>query len=267
MPPFPNLIKNRNLKLNFKQFKSMKKTNTKCRCINILLTKKILLTMKLITFFLVVCIMHISASSYSQGQKINISVKHSSLEKVFQEIEKQTNFRFLYRIENIENKQADLNCTNFNIEQILDQLFVNQDLTYRILDNNLVVVTSKESLQQKVTGTVTDVSNGEPLIGVSVRIEGTNNGTITDVNGKFSIEASTNAVLVFSFLGYISEKVTVAAGQSNVEVKLVADIQKLEEVVVVGYGTQKKETLTGSISQASGTEIAKSPSLNVSSNL
>ncbi|NJO69677.1 MAG: hypothetical protein HC830_10680 [Bacteroidetes bacterium] len=103
-----------------------------------------------------------------------------------------------------------------------------------------MVITSKVVQQKRITGDVTDMQTGEPLPGVNVLIEGTTTGTTTDFDGKFSMDYSQdNQVLVFSYIGYVSERIPLA-GQSSISVKLVPDITKLDEVVVVGYGTQKK---------------------------
>lgn len=224
--------------------------------------------MKIMTFLLGVCVMSISATSYSQEQKLSMNVKNYPLEKVFQEIEKQTSFRFLYRIENVENKVADVVCNNSSIEQALDKLTSNLGITYKILDNNLVVITPSDSYQPvQVSGNVTDGQTGEPLIGVNVVVEGTTTGVVTDVDGNYNIRVpDKSGVLVFSFVGYIEEKVTIT-GQGVINVKLSPDIKSLKEVVVVGYGTQKKETLTGSVVNVSGDELQKSPASNVSSSL
>lgn len=224
--------------------------------------------MRLITLLLGVCVMSISAKSYSQGHKLNMNVKNYPLEKVFQEIEKQSNFRFLYRIENVENKVADVVCNNASVEQTLDKLTSNLGITYKILENNLVVITPSDSYQTvQVSGNVTDGQTGEPLVGVNVVVEGTTTGVVTDIYGNYNITLpSKNAVLVFSFIGFAEEKVQVA-GQDKIDIKLLPDIQSLQEIVVVGYGTQKKETLTGSIANISGKEIVKSPSANISSSL
>lgn len=116
--------------------------------------------------------------------------------------------------------------------------------------------------QQKITGTVTDAQSGDPIAGANVIIEGTTLGVITDENGKFTLELpNTNAVLIISFLGYNSEKI-VPGNQTTLEIKLVADIKSLEEVVVVGYGTQKKPTLTGAISSINSDEIMATKNQN-----
>jgi TonB-linked SusC/RagA family outer membrane protein len=111
--------------------------------------------------------------------------------------------------------------------------------------------------QQKVSGTITDASSGDPLIGVSIAVEGTNQGTITDANGKYTFESiNPNATLILSYVGYTIEKISVG-GQSTVDVKMVPDMTKLEEIVVVGYGVQKKKLVTGSTIEVKGEDIIK----------
>lgn len=220
--------------------------------------------MKLITFLFTACIIQISANTYSQEQRISMSLKNYPLEKVFQEIEKQTNFRFLYRLENVENETADINASNNTVDQVLKKLLDNRDITYRILENNLIVITPAESLQTiKVSGTVTDASTREPIPGVNVIIEGTTIGGVTDMNGKFNLDVpSENSVLVFSYLGYVTERVAVA-GRSAFDINLVADIKSLDEVIVIGYGTKIRKEVTGSIAKVSNLEISRNISSDV----
>ncbi|NJK97803.1 MAG: SusC/RagA family TonB-linked outer membrane protein, partial [Bacteroidales bacterium] len=224
--------------------------------------------MKLITLILTVCIIQISAKSYSQEQKINMNVKNLPLERVFQEIEKQTSFRFLYRLENVENEKADLAADNTTIQQLLDKLLNNRNITYRILENNLIVITPSEKMQTvKVMGTVTDATTGEPLPGVNVVVSGTTIGTVTDIDGKFTVEVPTeNASLIFSFIGYNSETVAVGTG-NNLEVKLIPDIKSLDEVIVVGYGTTSKKAVTGSVQKLVGDDIVSSNNTNIASSI
>jgi TonB-linked outer membrane protein, SusC/RagA family len=113
------------------------------------------------------------------------------------------------------------------------------------------------SQQIKVSGTITDATSGEPLVGVSIAVEGSSQGTVTDVKGKFIFDAiSPNATLICSYLGYATEKVNIA-GQSTVDLKMVPDLTKLEEVVVVGYGVQKKKLVTGATVEVKGEDIIK----------
>jgi TonB-linked SusC/RagA family outer membrane protein len=126
-----------------------------------------------------------------------------------------------------------------------------------------------DAVQQliKVSGTITDASSNQSMIGVNVTVKGTTIGGISDVNGKFSVNVpNANATLVFSFIGYLTQEIPLA-GQTTLNVALVAEVSQLSEVVVVGYGTQKKVTATGSVTTAKGEEILKSPSTNMSNNL
>ena len=121
--------------------------------------------------------------------------------------------------------------------------------------------------QIKVSGTITDASSNQAMIGVNVTVKGTTIGGISDVNGKFSVSVpNANATLVFSFIGYVTQEIPLA-GQTTLNVALVAEVSQLSEVVVVGYGTQKKVTATGSVTTTKGEEILKSPSTNISNNL
>lgn len=219
--------------------------------------------MKLITLILTVCILPISAKTFSQ-QKINMNVKNYPLEKVFQEIEKQTSFRFLYRLENVENETANIDASNSTVEQVMDKLLSNKGITYRILDNNLIVITPAEKLQVvKIAGVVRDATSREPIPGANVIIEGTTLGGVTDADGKFSLEVpSENSVIIISYLGYVTEKIAVS-GRSVIEVNLVPDIKSLEEVVVIGYGTKIRKEVTGSIAKVSNVELSRNISTDV----
>src|SRR5690349_2252280 len=140
-----------------------------------------------------------------------------------------------------------------------------QKLLYSVI---LLFLSSYLQAQEtiKVTGTVIDSSLNKPLSGVSVNVKGQTTGTTTDEKGKFSINANRNSTLVFSYVGYTPEEV--AVGNNNViNVTLKSEAASLQDVVVVGYGTQKKATLTGSIAVVSGNEVRKSPAPNVSNSL
>lgn len=128
-------------------------------------------------------------------------------------------------------------------------------------------LSADEQQQLKVSGKVTDVSTGEAMPGVNVVIKGTNIGAVTDVEGKYTLSVTDkNATLIFSFIGYVTQDIQLA-GQTTISVSLTAQVSQLSEVVVVGYGTQKKVTATGSVTSAKGTELVKSPATNLSNNL
>jgi TonB-dependent starch-binding outer membrane protein SusC len=234
---------------------------------------KLLRTMKLAAMLILLGTLSATASVYSQATKLNLSSKGSTIRQVFDEIEKQSKYKFFYLNEQIDDsRKVNLQFTNTTVEEVLNQLFDSRSVKYKVFENNLVVISpvvenaeNKEVRQnQKVTGSVTDAATGEPMPGVNVVIEGTTTGVTTDVNGKFTIGISKpNSVLLFSFIGYNNEKIALS-GQNTVEVKLISEIKKLEEVVVVGYGTQKRVNLTGSVASVTATEIANKPVSNTS---
>lgn len=246
----------------------MKKNYTNCRCFEFLLQRKILRIMRLIFIFHFLALIQISASSFSQS-RVSLDVKNYPLEKVFGEIEKQTDYRFLYDVKNVKNEYADVKSDDMPIDNLLDLLLANRNIDYKILSNNLIVITPVETIQRKtVTGTITDAVTGEPLLGVNVVLEGTTIGMVSDINGKYSLELplQQGGVLVFSFIGYVTERVPVE-NRDMIDIKMVPDIKSLEEIVVVGYGTQKKATVTGSISAVGTKDLLQSPQANISNAL
>lgn len=137
-----------------------------------------------------------------------------------------------------------------------DSLLLSKDSSKVVLKSNVMVTTPLGKQLQKLTGTVIDAKTNEPLIGVSINVVGTSKRAVTDINGKYAIDlVDFKGDLSFSYIGYISQTVTVA-GQSTMDIKMLADVQTLGEVVVVGYGTQRKESITGSISGVTAKDIA-----------
>lgn len=220
--------------------------------------------MKISTFLLIVNLLQISAIGYSQNEKLNLQLRNATLKEMFSAIEKQTNYKFLYRDDVLENIQVNVSASNALLTEVLNKALENSTNSYKVLENNLIVIASKETLQQqKVTGTITDASTGEQLPGVNIVVEGSTLGVVSDAFGKFSIDLpSPNSVLVFSYVGYNTERVEVA-GRSAINVNLVPDIKSLEEVVVVGYGVVKKSDLTGSVSSVKVEAIKSIPSNSV----
>jgi TonB-linked SusC/RagA family outer membrane protein len=221
--------------------------------------KKYLLIMKITTLLCFLSLLPISATVYSQNTSLSLKVTNKTVKEVLEQIEQESKFHFLYNDNYVDlDKKVDLEVNNMNIHDVLDQLLKGSSSSYKVLDNNLVVIAPVEIMQQqKVTGKVVDSTTGEPLIGVNVIIEGTTIGVTSDVNGGYSIDVSNNnAVLVFTFVGYNSERVVVN-GRSVIDINLIPDITKLEEVVVVGYGTIKKRDLTGAVASVKASEIKR----------
>jgi TonB-linked SusC/RagA family outer membrane protein len=227
--------------------------------------KKLLLVMKISFILMFALVLQTSASVYSQNTKLDLSVSNMKVKDVLKLVEKKSNFRFFFNEDLSElDKALTISSNNGNIYDLLNHIFANSTVGYKVLDNNVVVIAPKMSFQQQqVKGTITDATTGEPLIGVSITVTGTSRGTVTDINGNFTIDGlSSDATLQFSYIGYISEKITVGS-QSNIDVKLVSDISSLQEVVVIGYGTVKKRDLTGSVVSLKGSDATVAPTSNV----
>lgn len=225
---------------------------------------KLLKIMRLLLLLIISCTLSLSATTtYSQQAKLSLSLNNVSLQDLLQEIGKKSDFSFWY-----SNNELNANCKitlamkDQTIDKILDIALKGQNLAYEINDKIIVIYKQKDSTsgqQQKVKGTVTDATNGEPIIGANVLIEGTTIGVVSDVDGKFSVDvAKPDAILVISYLGYNSERVSIN-GQSDLEIKLVPNITKLEEIVVVGYGTQKRANVTGSVASVKNEDLVVAP--------
>ena len=217
-----------------------------------LISKKFLI-MKVSVLLTLITTLHVSASLYSQNAKLTLDMKDKPLVEVIKTIEQQSAYRFFFSDNYRELKNlVTINVKDESINDVLTYLLEEKSLTYRVMENNIVVIApTKAFQQQKVTGIITDALSGEALIGVNIVVEGTTIGVISDLNGKFTIELpNSNAVLLVSYIGYLSEKVSVS-GKSSLEVKLTPDIKKLDEIVVIGYGSVKKADVTGSVKSLS----------------
>lgn len=228
---------------------------------------KILRIMRFYLLFLVLSVASAFAStSYSQSTSLTLQLNNTPIEDVLNRIEEQTEFRFLYnkKIVNVERK-VNVAVEGKSISEVLDNLFKNAGISYTISDRQ-IVLNKKESLtsaqqSNRVTGVVTD-EYGDPIIGANVIEKGTTNGIITDLDGKFTINVNPGAVLQFSYIGYMTREITVK-DQSVLSIKLSEDTQALNEVVVVGYGVQRKVTTTGAVTKLEGDDLNKMTVVNV----
>lgn len=208
-----------------------------------------------------------ASSLYSQSARVSLNMNNVTIEEVLNTIEEKSEFYFLYNSKLIDvDRKVNINARSQSIETILKSLFGTTDVVYKIEDRQIIL--SKKtfvepylpSITQQgktITGTITDES-GEPLIGANVVEKGTTNGIITDMNGRFSLSVAENAILQVSYIGYLPQELP-TRNQSNFQITLREDSQSLEEVVVVGFGTQKKVNLTGSVEAVKGTELIKRP--------
>jgi len=227
-----------------------------------------LFIMKLTFILILVSCLHVSANSYSQT--ITLNLKSVELKKALQEIEKNTSYRFLYSERKIgKNDKININVTNAVISMVMDRLLSGTGLTYKELENNLIVITQKDEVVQDIVvkGRVID-ENGSPLQGVSVLIKGSSFGTNTDENGQFSINVPDNAsqVLVFTYVGMESQEIDIR-GKSEITVVLRHLIQQQKEIVVVGYSEKSKSELTSAVGVVPGNKLRDVASNNIGSML
>ncbi|WP_051291086.1 TonB-dependent receptor [Pedobacter glucosidilyticus] len=215
-----------------------------------------------------------ASDTLAKDIKFNIKVHNATLIKVLSEVEKATDYGFLIKTDQLNlNKKYSLDLKNVDIEQVLNKVLDRTLFTYTIIDNNIVISKVLPANLNKpviksinIKGKVLD-DTGLPLPGVSVSVKGTTNATLTDVNGNYSINnVAEDAVLRFSFLGMTTQEIPVE-GKSIINITLKQESIATEEVVVVAYGTQRKETLTGSISTLKGTEILNTRSPNLIQNV
>ena len=228
--------------------------------------KRLLLLMKITLIILFICIFQLQAiDSYSQTTTLSIQTKEVALEDLFNEIESRSEYLFNYRDSDVSHIKTKVNIVNGNIKDILTQALKNTNLSFSINDRHITIFdtpTIEKEEKKVVSGSVKD-NSGELLLGVSIVLKGTSIGTVTDIDGNYSVEVpDDHAILVFSYLGYSTQELSVK-GKSRLDVILTEDMQKLEEVVVVGYGTQKKVNLTGAVAQLKGEVLENRPVTNI----
>ena len=239
---------------------------------------KILLKMKLTLCIILFSFLGAMASeSYSQTTKLSLDLKNAKVKDALGAIENQSEFFFLYSEKLIDvNREVNIEVRGSTIEKILDKIFEGTNVNYTVKGrqivlatpeaNNIVGTPSVSQQQKKVTGKVTDTS-GASLPGVAVVVKGTTTGVITDNSGIYSLSnISENAILQFSFVGMISQEIKVER-QLTINVKFEDETTGVDEVVVVGYGTQKKVNLTGSVGAVSGENLTVSVPTNAVSAL
>ena len=240
-----------------------------------LLTKTIRI-MKVTSLCNLLAVCSISASSYAQSLKFSINKQNSSISEVFKEIEKKSDFTFFFNDNQINVKQkVNVSANNASIEDVLAQVLQNTGYNYQIIDKQILIKVSDKDVMvvpsvaqsdKKITGTVLDAT-GMPVIGANVMIKGTTNGTITDMDGKFSLEVSKNATLVVSYIGFGNQEVKIG-NQTNVSITLKEDSQALDELVVTALGIKREEKALGySVQKVSGEDLSVVKGVNVASSL
>lgn len=216
---------------------------------------QIIMRLKLMTVLLTAFLVRVQAAGFAQP--ITISERNAPIEYVFGIIEKQSGHVFFYDSEDVRGLKVSLNMKNASIEETLKQCFAGLPLAYKIVDKTVAVRKLAEnppkkaagpqpvslvrdiSAELRITGKVTD-DKGDALPGVSILLKGSSQGTSSDIKGNWELSVpDKDAILVFSFVGFVTQEVTVGS-RSAIDITMTPDVRGLEELVVVGYGAQKK---------------------------
>lgn len=230
-------------------------------------TEKVWRIMRLTMIFLFCFAMGVSAAVYSQNTKLSLDFQNIALRQVFEYVEQNSEFIFLYKNEDLNvDQKVNINLQNATINEILDKALEGQDVSYRILDRQVIltrvwhdpltgrVLQTAKEVRGQVTGT-----DGLAIPGVSVVIAGTSLGTITDVDGHFTlVSVPPDATLVFSFVGMRTQEIPVS-GRTSIQVVMEEETIGLEEVIAIGYGVQRKKDLTTSVSSVTSEDFAERP--------
>ena len=252
---------------NYFSFQHFRKMN-----VRFMLLKKIPLCMKLSVIMLFICVgLAYASDSYSQNVLLNIDVNNKSVQEVLDEIEKQSDFHFFYNNKQVNTSRiVSIKSKQKNVFNVLEQLFSGTNISYKVLDKS-IILSPKEVLvaqqkSRKITGVVTD-GKGEPVPGANVIQRGTTNGTISDIDGKFSLEVPDNATLVISFIGYVTKNI--AVGHKEIfKNTLLEDSRKLDEVVVTALGIKKKKKALGyAVQKVKGDNLPLAKTVDVTTSL
>lgn len=222
--------------------------------------KQLFRSMKISTALLLVGALGSYAGNvHSQSAKVNLQMDQVSLNQILNEIESQTNYMFLYNNHVNVDRTTSIHAKDESVAKVLSIILEGTDIKYELAGEHIILTngnakTASAIVQKKtIKGKVID-AQGEAIIGANVRIKGTSIGTITDIDGNFTLEVTPNSVIEISYIGYVSQEVNVK-GNTPITVKLIEDNKTLKEVVVVGYGVQKKVNLTGSVTSVSSSDL------------
>ncbi len=219
---------------------------------------------------------NVQASTYSETVKFDLKLTKVSLKEVFQTITDQSEFKFIYNNDVVNDKQkVSVNTDGARVEEILNEILPQFNLEYRVVDKQVIIFPTEEKTksetisasnaqqQKTITGKVVD-SSGSPLPGVAVVVKGTTVGVVTDIDGNYTLDVPANAsTLSFSFIGMKQQEIAIG-NQTEINVTLASEVTDLDEVVIVGYGTQKRANVVGSVTTVNGEKLAAIPAMNVS---
>ncbi|UJH92693.1 TonB-dependent receptor [Antarcticibacterium sp. 1MA-6-2] len=230
--------------------------------------------MKLTTLLLIISLFKIHANTYSQSKKITLNVEDATIKEVFYKIEDLSDFRFLYNQNKVDvNRKVSLKAYKKPISDILDSLFSETDIYFKVKKKQIILKEGKPKEKNNstnniiqetitVTGTVTEVETGMPVPAANILEKGTSNGVMTDFDGNYTIDVPKDAILQISYIGYGTKEVSIN-GRNEIDIVLEADAAALDEVVLVGYGTQKITSITSAVSSVDVEELGEVTSPNI----
>ena len=200
------------------------------------------------------------------AQHVSLTMNNVTVKQAMDALKKQSGYSFVFSSEDVDTKKkVSVDADDQKVEDVVRQILDGQSVTYEIKGKNIVVrsIAQTSSSQQKktITGTIVDPS-GMPVIGANVMVKGTTNGTITDMDGNFSLEVASGATLMVSYIGFANQEIKIG-NQTVLSITLKEDAEALDELVVVGYGTQKKVNLTGAVSMVESEVLESRPVQNV----
>lgn len=228
--------------------------------------------MRISLFLLFIMIAQLHAGSvYAQNTIIHLSLQDVTVEQVLDQIEKNTEYTFLFTDKSVDiNRKVNMNVRSKSIHETLNILFKGTDVGYRIVDRQVILSKKKQEANgikpsNQLAGMIKD-TNGDPIVGANIVEKGTTNGTISNIDGGFSLHVASGATLVISYIGYVSQEIKVE-NRRSFSIVLQEDAEMLDEVVVIGYGTLKKKDLTGSVTAVKGEDLASRKTTQLSTAL
>lgn len=218
---------------------------------------------------IIISLFSFSGNIWAQGtNNVTLSISHENLQTVLDKLEENTSYRFTYRdVELSTTKDITISASNMNIEAFLNKVLAGKGLTFRRNGNTFSILPVKQTQEDiQIKGNVVD-NTGESLIGVNVVVKGTLNGSLTDINGDYTINVKPGDILSFSYIGYLTQEIKVEKNVSSLNVILQEETKVLNEVVVIGYGTQRRSEVASSIGTVKSEDFVKGVSVADASQL
>lgn len=239
-----------------------------------LLLAKLLFIMRLVFFFICLSIFSaVATETYSQSTKLSLSLNDVTIGDVLRNIEDQSEFRFFYTEKVSTEKKVSVDFRKTMINEVLDEIFKGTQISYRVVGRQIALFNSNNSSEyfqigqsREIKGKVTNMA-GEPIPGATIAVKGSSNGTITGADGTYTLpKVGEGSVLVFTFVGMKTQEIS-SQGKLVIDVKLEEETIGIEEVIAIGYGTQKKRDMIGSIASLSYDDVKKTSPISVESSL